>query len=332
MARNKRDCPLCHAQGLTRLPLHLTRVHKLNSDGKKTWLNQKISNKKRRKKLCPIPHCETKVKRLAQHLLQVHMLDPEQRQVWLSETENIQKVLPQTAVTWGPSNMEPSDQPWWETQSLLPFQSCSSIIVSGMTGSGKTRWTFRLLQNLVGMFNPDPPHKLMYCYGIWQPLFDEMENKIPNLTMHQGLPSQEDLDIFTADREHNMIILDDLMQQVVQKPDMELLFTQGSHHRCLTVIFIMQNLFQQGKCSRSIALNTWYYILMKNMRDASQISTLGKQVFPDKANMLVEVYKDCMKEDYGYLILDVSPNSQDKYRMRTHVFPKEDPVVYIPNS
>ena len=223
-----------------------------------------------------------------------------------------------------------ADQHWWETQSLLPFHSCSSIVVSGTTGSGKTQCTYRLLENLKGMFHPDSPHNIMYCYGIWQPLFDEMESSIPNLTMHQGLPSQEDLDMFTIDRQHNMIILDDLMQQVVQKPEMELLFTQGCHHRNLTVIFITQNLFQQGKSSCTIALNTWYYVLMKNMRDAFQMTTLGKQVFPGKANRLVEAYKDCMKEDYEYLVLDVSPHAQDKYRMRSHIFPNEDPVVYVP--
>ena len=89
-------------------------------------------------------------------------------------------------------------------------------------------------------------------------------------------------------------------------------------------------MFQQGKSSRTIALNTWYYVLMKNMRDASQISTLGKQVFPSKGNTLVEAYQDCMKEHYGYLVLDLSPHVQDEYRMRSHIFPNEDPVVYVP--
>lgn len=219
-----------------------------------------------------------------------------------------------------------------KSKSLLPFLSCSSLVLSGATGSGKTYWVYRLLQNLPAMYPRDPPHNIMYCYGIHQPLFDEMEWKIPNLNLHRGLPTTEDLDHFTADRVHNLVVLDDLMQQVVRKPEMELLFTQGTHHRRLSVIFVTQNLFQQGKASRSIALNTWYYVLLKNVRDASQIATLARQIYPGKGNVLVEAYKDCMKEDYGYLVLDVSPHADDKYRMRTHVFPGEDPIVFSPKS
>jgi hypothetical protein len=70
----------------------------------------------------------------------------------------------------------------------------------------------------------------MYCFGIHQPLFEEMEKTIPNITFYQGLPSPEVIDDFTADRRHRVIVLDDLMHRVVQNVDMELLFTQGCHH------------------------------------------------------------------------------------------------------
>ena len=66
----------------------------------------------------------------------------------------------------------------------------------------------------------------MYCFGIHQPLFNEMEKTIPNITFHQELPSPEVIDKFTADRRHRLIVLDDLMHRVVQNVDMELLFTQ----------------------------------------------------------------------------------------------------------
>jgi hypothetical protein len=49
---------------------------------------------------------------------------------------------------------------------------------------------------------------------------------IPNITFHQGLPSPEVVDEFTADRHHRLIVLDDVMHRVVQNVNMELLFTQ----------------------------------------------------------------------------------------------------------
>ena len=118
----------------------------------------------------------------------------------------------------------------------------------------------------------------MYCFGIHQPLFEEMEKTIPNITFYQGLPSPEVIDDFTADRRHRVIVLDDLMHRVVQNVDMELLFTQGCHHRKLSVVFITQNIFHRGTKSRTIALNTTYLVMMKNVSDVSQVATLGRQL------------------------------------------------------
>ena len=120
------------------------------------------------------------------------------------------------------------------------------------------------------------------------------------------------------------------MHQIVQTPSMELLFTQGCHHKNVSLIVISQNIFQPGKHSRTVALNTWYLVLFQNNRDLSQINTLGRQLYPGKGQMLVQAYGDAMKTPYNYLVVDMSPNSNPKYRMRTHIFPKEDVYVHVP--
>ncbi len=85
-----------------------------------------------------------------------------------------------------------------------------------------------------------------------------------------------------------------------------------------------QNLYYQGKCSRNIALNAHYYVLFKNLRDVNQIKTLGRQIdVPDLEN----AYKKATSKDYGYLVVDLRPNSQDEYRIRTDVF-GDYPKVY----
>ena len=206
------------------------------------------------------------------------------------------------------------------------------MMVSGGTGSGKTCWVYRLLRNLPGMYVDDPPVETLCCYGIYQPLFDEMQNTLSNFTLHQGLPTASELEEYTQDRQHRLIILDDLMQQVLKNDDMELLFTQGCHHRRISVIFITQNLIPQGKNSRNIALNTWYLVLMKNLRDALQISYIGRQIFPGKPKYIQEAYEKSMKEKHGYLMLDLSPHGDEKYRVRTNIFPGEFPTIYLPKS
>jgi Cdc6-like AAA superfamily ATPase len=153
--------------------------------------------------------------------------------------------------------------------------------VTGQTGSGKTRFVFQLLKTVNVMYVEDPPNEILYCFSINQPLFEEMEKIIPNITFHQGLPSPEVIDEFMAERRHRLIVLDDLMHRVVQNVDMELLFTQGCHHHRLSVVFITQNIFSRGTKSRTIALNTTYLVMMKNVKDVSQVATLGNNSFPD---------------------------------------------------
>ena len=172
-----------------------------------------------------------------------------------------------------------------------------------------------------------PPIKILYCYGVYQDLYDVMEKEIPIIEFHEGLPSQEDITELSG--RHSVVVLDDLMSQVVNNKDAELLFTQGAHHKKMTVIFISQNLFSQGKCARTIALNTHYLVLFRNFRDSSQIVHLGQQLYPQKHwHGFVEAYGDATRHAYGYLLIDMSPHSYADSRLRTRIFPGENTVVY----
>lgn len=122
------------------------------------------------------------------------------------------------------------------------------------------------------------------------------------------------------------------MHRVIQDSDMELLFTQGCHHRKISVVFITQNFFPKGTKSRTIALNTTYLILMKNVRGVSQVATLGRPFFPGRSKVLTEVYLDSVQLPYGYLVIDMAVHVEDDYRLRTRVFPDQDPIIYVPKN
>lgn len=165
---------------------------------------------------------------------------------------------------------------WWNTDSLLPFSAPTTVLICGSTQSGKTHFTKKLLQNTNGLFSM-PVNKIKYAYSEHQPMFDEMEQTIPNLSLHQGLPSKEDIEQYTEDVNHTIVVLDDLMLQVAQSQDCVHLFTVTSHHRNVTTIMLSQNLYPPGKYARTISLNV---ILFKNYRDSRQIITFGSQILP----------------------------------------------------
>ena len=45
------------------------------------------------------------------------------------------------------------------------------------------------------------------------------------------------------------------------------LFTKGSHHQNLSVIYVVQNIFQQGRETRNISLHAHYIVLSKSPWD-----------------------------------------------------------------
>ena len=155
-----------------------------------------------------------------------------------------------------------------------------------------------------------------------------MERTLKNFRSKQGLPSSEEWEEFIADRRHKLIVMDDLMHREVEDKEMELLFTQGTHHKCVSVILITQNLYPRGKHARTIALNTWYLVLMKNLRDVSQVGILGRQLYPGRVKGFIKAYEDALGSKQGYLIVDTSPHGDDQYRLRSRVFPGQDPLVY----
>lgn len=175
-----------------------------------------------------------------------------------------------------------------------------------------------------------PPEKVLYCYGIYQPLFDVMEKELPFITFHQGLPCETTLKELSSPSRCNLVILDDLMESVTSSADMEGLFVKGVHHLHLSVLYINQNVYCKGRHSRTINLNTHIYVLMKSPRDTSQLQCLARQAFMGKSAFLLDAYKDATSQPYGYLVLDFSPSAEEAYRVRTHIFTEEDTIIYQP--
>ena len=77
-----------------------------------------------------------------------------------------------------------------------------------------------------------------------------------------------------------------------------------SQHHQLTVIHILQNLFQKGKSMRTASLNCHYLILMANKRDTLQINTLGRQVFPGQLKIVMRSFELATQEKCSYLLLE----------------------------
>ena len=148
---------------------------------------------------------------------------------------------------------------------LVPFQAGSPIMILGPTGSGKAYFTHRWLIN--NMFT-EPVSSVLYCYGVYQNYFDEMN--IPNLKFHEGFPNLEKVQSL-KDGNFHVIALDDLIEYIIKSVETQNLFTKYCHHYNISAIFLTQNIFAQGPCSRTININTHILIVFANKRWISSI-------------------------------------------------------------
>ena len=206
---------------------------------------------------------------------------------------------------------------------LVPFHAGSPIMVAGPTASGKTFWTHKLLTS--NMFT-QPIASILYCYGVYQDYFDQM--KASNVEFHEGLPSLEKVQSL-HDGLFHVIVLDDLMEYIVKSIEAQNLFTKYCHHYNITALFLTQNVFAQGPCSRSISINSHILVLFANKRDESQALTLGKQLYPTNSKGFMEAYADATSKPYGYLVIDCDPKSPRELKLRTNIFPGEQTICYM---
>jgi GTPase SAR1 family protein len=194
-----------------------------------------------------------------------------------------------------------------------------TALIAGPTGCGKTVFVRKFLEHLSEMTEPVPA-EVIYCYGEWQQMYESMNG----VNFHEGLPDVEE---WRPDK-RRLVILDDLMAETDDR--VTKLFTRGSHHRNLSVIYIVQNLFGKNKEQRTISLNSHYIVLFKNPRDGSQITNLAKQMYPGRTSYVQEAFKDATAHPHGYLLLDLRQDTPDHLRLRANIFPDEQRVAYIP--
>lgn len=198
-----------------------------------------------------------------------------------------------------------------------------TAIIAGPTSSGKSWFIKRLLKEMKLLINGNID-EIIYCIPEGQAVDPEMTYS----RLYEGIP---DVNMFT-DLKPRLVILDDLMREA--NGSVVDLFTKGSHHYNLSVIFVTQNVFNQGKGRRDISLNAHYIICFKNPRDKQQILHLSKQVSPENPKYIQEAYNDATSMAYGYLLFDLRQTTPDILRYRTNIFQSDTPpnIVYVPKN
>jgi hypothetical protein len=199
--------------------------------------------------------------------------------------------------------------------------------VSGVSGCGKTEFILRMIRNVDHLISPEI-EKIHWIYGAFQPKVEELKSS--NFTTSSSLESSlKELEYNTRPM---LLIIDDFMHCAGSNSNVAELFTKGSHHRNISVMFVVQNLFHKGSLMRDIHLNAHYLVLFNSPRDRAQIQYLSRSIFPGNTKYFMEAFADATKQEFGYLLVDLKPGTPEDRRLKSRIFPDEQLWVYVPRN
>ncbi len=273
-------------------------------------------------------HCGRSFSRsdnLRRHIITIHQSDSQPQPQQVHPPQNglppqdpgqqgqlVPYVVPQSQITLQATPPYASSR----AHAQLTFEHPFTMCIAGPTSCGKTTWLKNVLQH--GLISPAPT-RIIWCYREWQPLYTEMLQHIPNITFVHGIQIPEVDPSFT-----HLVVIDDLMIDASKDKDVSNMFTVGSHHKNMSIICLLQNLFYQGKENRTMSLNSHYLVLFKNPRDQLQVSCLARQMYPNNAGYFMEKFKKATSVPFGCLVVDLKQTTLEENRLKSgNVFDKQ---------
>lgn len=207
----------------------------------------------------------------------------------------------------------------------VQFMTSSNILLAGCAQSGKSIFSRNLILNAKYLFEI-PPSVFIFVYTHWQPIYDELRKELgEKIIFTDEIPTEEDLATLMQNHKHGLFIADDKAGEIGTNKFFYDLLTRMSHHMRLTTLLIVQDAGLIGKLRSSIQKNTHVNVVMKSPRERMFLRNLA--IMLNDYRCVMDAYDDCMREPYGYLIIDTHPKSCDEYRYRSKIFKHDGPCV-----
>ena len=156
-------------------------------------------------------------------------------------------------------------------------------MVAGPSGYGKTVFTTNLLLNNLELFAQS--HALL----LWFVAEGIRTAQKRGVKFHEGIPDSDSLPKWFP--QGGLLVLDDLMDEGGNDKRVLDLFTKHSHHQKITVIYLCQDLFPNGKFAKTISRNAHYIVVFKNPRDQLGLRSLLLQSFPTQWSEVLNTFR-----------------------------------------
>ena len=199
------------------------------------------------------------------------------------------------------------------------FEVCDSklekpfrILIGGSSGSGKT--TF--LKELVNRNHFSSPfEKIVYFYPEYL-----YESPVEFEQIVDYKPGLADLEYFSSLPQNSLIIYDDMINECGNSKEIMQLFSVVARKRNLSIIFIVQNMFDQTKQFRNIKLNATGFVLFKFHSAGDVLKRTLRDVGVQKT-LPSRLLETAYKQRYSYIFIDMHPNRHSEFdRISGNIF------------
>ena len=204
------------------------------------------------------------------------------------------------------------------------LQTPFSLIIAGPSSCGKTSFVINLLKNNRRVVS-NPFDYILWFYGESFPRDEYFQNQ--PITFHQGLPDSFDSLINPSKR--GLAIFDDLMAECGNSKLITEFFTKRTHHENVSVIFITQNLYSEGKERKNFAKNATYLCVFNSPLDQTVGFSLARSLMPHNHRCFVNIFSHAVTKAHGYLFIDGHQESPKAAMFRSDMF-GDVQHVYIP--
>ena len=193
------------------------------------------------------------------------------------------------------------------------------LIVGGGSGCGKTEF----VRDLVNKNHFSSPFdKIIYSYPEY---LSDVPTDFDQIVDFQ--PGLSDLNYYSSLPKNSLVILDDMMNECGHSNQIMKLFSVVARKRNLSLIFIVQNVYDRSKQFRNIRLNATGFVLFKFyaatdvtrriLRDLSCDDIISKE-------QLREIYSN----KFAYIMIDIHPERHSEFiTIRTNIFDKHFIVI-----
>ena len=193
------------------------------------------------------------------------------------------------------------------------------LIVGGASGSGKTELVKKMIHE--GYFGS--LRDIHYCYPEYLATIPAVFD-VP-VQYHAGLLSLSDI----KDLEDGcLLIIDDLMLETSASESIAKLFTVCARKRGISVILLVQNIYQQGKHFRNIRLNATAIIMFK-FRAGQDVNKRLLRDLGLQHMISADQLQSTLEEKYSFILFDLHPSRHSDFGcVRSNIFSENFRVFY----